>query len=257
MHTLRRLAAATALLAILLTTAGCVGASPGLPNRAFLSVAVTDGGAARPLVGGTRIRLDFRTTDLGASAGCNSMGGTYKIDGGRLVVDAMFMTEMACDEDRMAQDDWLSKLLGSRPAVRLVGDELTLEGGSVVIRLLDRKVVEPDVAITGRIWTVESIISGDAVSSVPAGATATLAFHADGTLDVNAGCNQGSARWKAVGTGIEVSDLGLTKKACEGAGGQLESAVVGVLGAGSIAAAIDGSVLTLQAGAGGLQLRAS
>jgi heat shock protein HslJ len=157
----------------------------------------------------------------------------------------------------MAQDDWLVTLLGSKPAVRLSGDELTLESGTIVVRLLDRKVVEPDAALTGHPWTVVSIIAGDAVSSVPGGAVATVSFNADGTLTVNAGCNQGGATWTAVGTGIEVSALLLTKKACQGAGGQLESLVVGVLGAGSIAAAIDGNLLTLQAAGDGLQLRAS
>ena len=101
------------------------------------------------------------------------------------------MTEMGCDKDRMSQDDWLIALLGSKPAVRLSGDELTLESGPVVVRLLDRRVVEPDVALAGHAWTVVSIMNGDTVSSVPAGATATVTFNADGTLTLNAGCNQG------------------------------------------------------------------
>jgi heat shock protein HslJ len=167
------------------------------------------------------------------------------------------MTDMACDPDRMTQDIWLAQLLESKPAVRLNGDELILESGWIVVRLLDRRVVEPDVALSGHVWTVVSIVDGDAVSSVPAGATATLTFNGDGTLDVNDGCNQGSARWIAAAGGIEVSDLVLTKKACDGPGGQLESAVVSVLRAGTIAAAIDADVLTLQAGGKGLQLRAS
>lgn len=264
MHTLQRRTSALAVVALLLTTAGCAGASPSLggtspslPDRTFLSVAASDGGVAKTLVAGTRITLAFQNGSLSVSVGCNSMGGAYHLDGGRLVVDQMSTTDMGCEPDLMAQDTWLAAFLGSRPTVNLAGDELTLEAGSVVIRLRDRKIVEPDVAITAGTWTVESIISGDAVSSVPAGVTATLAFHADGKLDVSDGCNQGSARWKAVGTGMEVSDLVLTKKACEAAGGRLEAAVVGVLRASSIAASIDGNVLTLRTGAGGLQLRAS
>lgn len=257
MQTFRRLATGLALVAILAAASGCAASAPSLAGRVFLSVGVTDGGVARPLVPGTRIRLDFRAGDLGASAGCNSMGGTYRIEDGRLVFEGGSMTEMGCDPDRDAQDQWLITLLASRPAARLTGDELILESGSVVVRLLDRKVVEPDVALSGPTWTVVSIIDGGAVSSVPAGAVATMAFKANGTFELNAGCNQGGGAWKAVGTGIEVSDLVLTKKACEGPGGTLESAVVGVLRAGSIAAAIDSNQLTLQAGTKGLQLRAS
>jgi heat shock protein HslJ len=258
MQTLRRLTAVLALTILVAAMAACSAASaPSLAGRSFLSVAVTDGGAARPLANGTRVRLDFRATDLGASAGCNSMGGTYRLDNGRLSFEGGAMTEMACDPDRMTQDTWLANLLASKPAVRLTGDELTLESGSIVVRLLDRRVVEPDVALTGQAWTVVSIIDGDAVSSVPANATATLTFNADGTLDVNDGCNQGGARWSAVGAGIAVSNLVLTKKACEAAAGALEAAVVGVLRAETIAAAIESNLLTLRAGGKGLQLRAS
>lgn len=256
MQTPRRLAAALTLLVLLAATAGCAASAPSLAGRTFLSVAVTDGAVARPLVAGTRIRLDFRATDLGASAGCNSMSGTYRIDSAHLVFEGGAMTEMGCDADRAAQDQWLITLLASKPAARLNGDELTLESGSIVVRMMDRKVVEPDLALIGPTWTVVSIFDGGAVSSVPNGAVATIVFKADGTLELNDGCNQGGASWKAVGAGIEVSNLVLTKKACDGPGGQLESAVVGVLRAGSIVASIDSNQLTLQAGAQGMQLRA-
>jgi heat shock protein HslJ len=258
MHTLQRLTVGLAAALLLASLAACAAAqSPTFTDRTFLSVSVTDGGTARPLAAGTRVRLDFGATNLGASAGCNSMSGTYRVEGGRLAFEGGGMTDMACDPERMTQDTWLIKLLESKPAVRLAGDELTLESGSTVLRLLDRKVVEPDVALTGHRWTVESIVSGEAVSSIPQGASATLTFNADGSIDVDDGCNQGSARWSTVAGGIQVSDLVLTKKACQGAGAALEDAVVRVLRAGTIAAAIAGNALTLRAGANGLQLRAS
>lgn len=259
MITHRSSIAGLALLLLMAIGAGCsaTGAPPQLTDRAFLSVAVTDGGAARALVAGTRIRLDFRGNDLGASAGCNSIGGTWSIQGGKLVFDGGGMTEMGCDPARHAQDDWLVELLGSRPTIQLNGNELTLESGAVVVRLVDREVVEPDLALVGPSWTVESIITGDAVSSAPGGAVATLVFKADGTVDINAGCNRGGARWTAVGGGLEISGMVLTKMACEGAGAQLEADVLAVLGAGTVGATIDASVLTLQAGANGLQLRAA
>jgi hypothetical protein len=51
-------------------------------RRTFLSTAITDGGAPHDLVAGTRIRLTFGTDgQLGVSAGCNMMGGSYRLDG--------------------------------------------------------------------------------------------------------------------------------------------------------------------------------
>jgi heat shock protein HslJ len=252
-----RLAIALVALLLALGLAACATPGSGLADRAFLSIAVTESGADRPLVAGTRIRIDFRTGDFGASAGCNSIGGPYQIDGGRFVATELSMTEMGCDQDRSAQDDWLGQLLTSRPAIRLAGDELTIEGTTTTIRLLDRKVADPDVALVGATWTVESILSGDTAASIPEGATATVVFQADGTLTLDTGCNQGGGRFATDGGGMTISELMLTKKACDGPGAALEAAVTGVLRSGPITFRIEASVLTLEAGPNGLQLRAS
>jgi heat shock protein HslJ len=248
----------TALLAVSIIAGGCSAAAAGsIGDREFLSVAVTDGGAPKQLVPGTRIRLTFAGDDLGAQAGCNSIGGTYRIDGGRLVFAGGSMTEMGCGPERHAQDDWLVDLLDSSPTVRLNGDELVLESGSTLIRLMDRTVVEPDANMVGPTWKLVSIIDGDAVSSIPDGQGATLKFGADGTVEVFAGCNRGGGTWSAVGAGIEVGPIGLTKMACDGPSATIEAAVLEVLEAGSIAASIKSDILTLQAGGNGLQLQAT
>lgn len=244
--------AATTMLA-----GGCSAQAGQLTDREFLSVNVTERGAARPLVAGTRVRLHFSASELGASAGCNSIGGSYRVEGGRLVFEGGSMTEMGCDEPRHAQDEWLVEFLASKPTVRLAGTDLTLEGGTTVLALRDRTVVEPDQNLVGPTWTVESLINGDAFSSVPGGAVATLVFAADGTVQVATGCNRGSARWSATGPGIQVSDLVLTKMACQGAGAALESEVVAVLDQGSLVAEIKANQLTLVSGTRGLGLRAS
>lgn len=257
MHTrsIHRITAGLTLIALLL--AACSPAAASLADHEYLSVNVTDGGAARPLVAGTRIRLNFSGANLGASAGCNSIGGTYRIEGGRLVFEGGSMTEMGCDPERDKQDQWLITLLGSKPTVRLVGNELTLESGAIVVRLLDRPVVEPDANLVGPTWTLVSIIQGAAVSSVPDGQEATLKFGADSTVEVFAGCNRGSGTWRLVGAGIEVATLGLTKMACDGPSAMIEAAVLQVLGAGSISAEIKADTLTLQVGGSGLQFLAT
>lgn len=238
--------------------AACSASPPNLAGREFVSQRVTAPDPNLPLVVGTQIRMRFTATEVSFSAGCNSMGGTYRIeDGTRLRLDNVFSTEMGCDPERHAQDQWLSELLGSGPSIRLVADTLAIDSGSTQILLEDREVAEPDAELSGPTWQVESIIVGDAVSSVPADPVATLRFLPDGTLEVNAGCNRGSGTWATVGGGIEVGPLMLTKMACEKGPAELESAVLGVLEAGTINAAIDGPLLTLTAGNRGLVLRAS
>ena len=248
----------TALLAVSMVAGACAAAAArSIGDREFLSVAVTDGGAPKQLVPGTRIRLTFAGGDLGAQAGCNAIGGTYRIDGGRVVFEGGGMTEMGCGPERHAQDDWLVALLDASPTVRLNGNELVLESGSTVIRLMDRTVVEPDANLVGPTWKLVSIIDGDAVSSIPDGQGATLRFGPDGTLEVFAGCNRGGGTWSAVGAGIEVGPIALTKMACDGPSATIEAAVLEVLEAGAIAASIKSDILTLQARGNGLQLQAT
>ena len=228
-----------------------------LDGRTFLSTAITDAGDDRPLVDDTQIRLAFADGQVGASAGCNTIGGTYRVVDGRLQWDGGSMTEMGCDPDRHAQDDWLSEFLGSDPQVALDGDDLTLTSGGVVMTLLDREVADPDLPLVGTTWTVTSIFTGDAVSTIPDGAIATFEFAADGTVAVNTGCNSGSGRYELSESRLQFIDVAVTEMACEGPGGDLEAMVLPLLGADEITVTIEAGSLTLLAGGVGLGLTGS
>ncbi|HEY7590854.1 MAG TPA: META domain-containing protein [Candidatus Limnocylindrales bacterium] len=235
-------------------TAGAAGPA-ALGGRTFLSVGVTQGGAAKPLVPGTVIRLVFDGNDgIGASAGCNHMGGTYRLQGNVLVFEGGAMTEMGCDEARHKQDDWLFGFLGSKPTVTLAGNDLQLVSGDTTIRLLDREIAEPDLPLVGPTWTVDTILTGDVAVGFGADVAATLKFEADGTFGLFAGCNQGGGTYEVSGGQIRFAAIVLTKRACDGAAGQMEAAVLKILRAETIGWGIDASRLTLQAGPDGLIL---
>ena len=241
--------------------AGCaVGGSPSpsasLDGRAFLSVAVSDGGQPRPLVSGTRIRIAFSSGRISASAGCNALGSSYRLDGGRLIVDQLGQTDMGCDPPRLEQDAWLAAFLADHPAVRLAGDDLALQRDSTIIELLDRRVADPDRPLVGTTWRVGSIIAGQAVSSVPAGASATLTLQPDGRFALDTGCNTGGGKYTVEGTTVRLSAIALTKRACPGPAGELEQAVLGVLQLSPITFEIEARALTLTAGDHGLGLLA-
>ncbi|MCI0345498.1 MAG: META domain-containing protein [Chloroflexi bacterium] len=253
MNTFLRLTVVTVALA------GCgllnAGSSaPGIAGRTFLSTGVTVGGAPHALVNGTQIRLSF-TADgsFGAQAGCNIMGGTYRLDGGILTIQGGGMTEMGCDPARHDQDDWLFEILGSRPTLALNGNNLVLTAGDTVITLVDREVAEPDLVLVGPTWTVTSVITGDAVSSIPAGVVASLTFDAAGGVTFNTGCNSGGGRYTIEGSTIRFSDLVTTDIACGGAAGAMEATVLGILN-GAPTFAIDASQLSLRVGSGGIDL---
>ena len=225
-------------------------ARQGLEGRTFLSTAI-DG---RALVAGSRVRLAFAAGRIGASAGCNSMGGTYAIDGDLLVAGQLATTEMACDPALMEQDQWLAGLLGGA-TIALQGDVLTLAADGVRLTLLDREVADPDRPLTGTRWIVDGLVEGEAVASVPAGVVAALTFSPD-RVAVEAGCNQGAGAVAITDETLAFGPIGLTKMACPADAMAVEQAVTDVL-RGQVAWAIEADALTLRAGGVGLLLRAA
>lgn len=230
----------------------------GLTGRTFLSTGVTVDGAPHALVAGTRIRLIFDNGSLSANAGCNIIGGNLVVDGNTLRFSGASMTEMACDEPRMAQDQWLINFLSAPLTFVLNGNDLTLTSGTTVVTLLDREVAEPDQPLVGITWGLASFINGEVVSSVPAGISASITLFEDGTFSANFGCNSGGGRYATAGDTITFSEVIMTKMACAGAAGQVESAVLTVIGAEApVTFAIDADSLTLMAGPLGLQFAAA
>jgi heat shock protein HslJ len=258
-HVHTRIGAGTlAALFLALAIVACGGSAGGTPSpvpvqgRIFTSTGVTVGGARLDLVPGTEILLIFETDGtMSALAGCNSMGGTYRIDGGVLHFEPGSMTAMGCDPPRHAQDDWLARILASRPTIAFTGDELTLTAGDTVIHLADWRA-EPDRPLVGPLWTATTILRGETASSLPAGVVATIQLAADGTVTLRYGCNEGGGKVTVEGDVLVFTGLGATDKACPGAAGQVEAAMQAVLGAGRVTYTIEGAQLTLDAGANGL-----
>ena len=254
------------LLGGAVAVAGCstIGAGPSdtadpgsVDGRTFLSTDITQDRADRPLVDGTQVRLAFSDGQLTASAGCNTIGGTYSIDGDQLIFDGGGMTEMGCDPALHDQDEWLSEFLGADPEMALDGDELTLTSGGITMTLLDREVADPDLPLVGTTWTVTSIISADAVSTVPDGAVATFEFADDGTVEVNTGCNSGSGSYELDGSTLRFDGVAVTEMACDGPGGELEALILPMLGADAIEITIEAGSMTMDAGETGLGLTGS
>jgi heat shock protein HslJ len=233
-------------------TAGTPGATPAtLDGRTFLATAIT----GRQPVAGTTIRITFTDGRIGVSAGCNSMAGPYRLDGGRLVAAQLATTDMGCDPDRMAQDAWLAEFLGAGPEVALDGDALALASGGTRITFLDREVADPDRPLAGTRWVLDAIVSGDAVSSVPAGVSASLRI-VDGRLELDTGCNTGGGAVTVGDASLAFGAVTLTKRACPGPAAEVERAVTAVL-TGEVRYTVEADLLTLDGGGRGLTFRAS
>jgi heat shock protein HslJ len=70
--------------------------------------------------------LAFAGDRIAASAGCNRMSGSWKMDAGRLVVGQLASTRMFC-EGKMEQEQALSQLLDGGPDVTMSDDRMMLK----------------------------------------------------------------------------------------------------------------------------------
>lgn len=225
-------------------------ARQGLEGRTFLATAAV----GRALVPGSQVRVSFHGGQVSASGGCNGMGGPYAVAGDRLLVRELATTEMACDPALMDQDRWLAGHLDGA-TITLAGDTLTLANDGVGLILLDREVADPDRPLIGTRWVVDGLVTGEAISSVPAGVVAALTFAA-GRVDVEAGCNRGGGAVTVTESTLTFGPIALTKMACEDGAMDVERIVSAVL-SGEVRYAIEAGTLRLDAATVGLTLRAA
>jgi heat shock protein HslJ len=190
------------------------------PRGDYLSTSVE----GHDLVDGTDLALTLDEEELSGMAGCNGFGGPYHLedfDGttGVVVIDSdgMSMTEMACDPPRMDQDTWMTGLLMARPTLTVIdADTFTLSDGTATITFVDREIADPDRPLTGTKWTVDTILTGDAASSMPAGGTVvTFEFGDDSrALVTGADCTSVDVPYEVADDTITFGEYGVDDIGC-------------------------------------------
>jgi heat shock protein HslJ len=238
------------ILALLLS--GCSllsgGGSTSLEGE-WLLQAGTNQGAAIPIAAGSRITLKINGTQVGGSAACNLYGGTIQINGSSIVISALSMTEMACDEPRMASE---AAYLAALPRVTTAarnGDSLVLTGPQVELRF----GLVPPVAnanLAGTTWILESLISGEAVSST-IGERVTLEFSGDGRIAASTGCRSVTGSYEVAEGQVQVSLDPYDLIGCAAELEQQDRHILDVLTHG-FGVSVSGDRLTLTAGDKGI-----
>jgi heat shock protein HslJ len=242
-------------------TALVLGACGGAPSGAGLELdgtwvleEGTHDGRPVPIVEGARITMNIDGAEIGGTSACNLYGGTIERDGSQITIGALTTTEMACAEPIMASEAAYIGALADVTTASRDGDSLVLSGPGVE---LDFRLLPPvpTAELVGTVWTLDSLISGDSVSSV-AGEPATLELRGDGTLSGSTGCRSFSGSYEVAGDEVRVTDLAASMQSCpEELAGQ-DDQVLAVIGDG-FTVKIDGDRLTLSDGASGLGYRAA
>lgn len=162
---------------------------------------------------GAAITITFEDGQASGRAACNSYGGAYDAgDDGSLSFEGFAVTEMGCEPALMALE---SAYLESLSAVTSFSVEGVMElSGDGVSLTFDEEVPPVALPLVGTAWTLTTIASGDAVSSVLNGTEVTAVFTADGTVSGSAGCNRYSGSYTWSGDQLSFSALASTKMAC-------------------------------------------
>ncbi|GAB3260233.1 hypothetical protein GCM10027425_23240 [Alteromonas gracilis] len=93
-----------------------------------------EGGTSALTADRPEVELEVGAEEIGLTAGCNSHGGRWRLEGEVLVVTSLAATEMACDRWLMDRDAALAELLTGRPSYDVEGEALELRGEGVVLR---------------------------------------------------------------------------------------------------------------------------
>ena len=195
-----------------------------------------------PMPAGAEVTLTVKGTMIGGRAACNHYGGDLVVDAdGTPRFNVTSMTEMACEEPAMAAESAFLAVMSRIRGVDRDGDRLMLTGPGVEL-VFDRLPPPPVAELVGTEWVLESLIAGDAVSSV-AGDRATIRFDAGGTVSGGTGCRTFAGKWIEANGGITLPEWGMNQTACEAALQSQDSHVVGVFEGFRVA--IDGQTLTL------------
>ena len=215
MNTHTRFAAALPLILGLLMT-GCgvaPGAGPAIPPVPLAGTRW----ALTQLTGqtdtGPAITLNLEDARLGGSDGCNSYGGGYTLNGGKLTVDKnLVSTMMACPEPVMRRATAYTSALVKTASYSSDGKTLTLlDSAGALLAVFARQ----SEALGGTAWLATGFNNGNqAVVSVGFGAELSAYFGADARLTGSAGCNNYVAGFEAAAGKININSPAGTKKAC-------------------------------------------
>ena len=87
-----------------------------------------------PAVTDAEANLTFEADgSVGGSGGCNSLGGTYEVDGDQITFSEVTSTLMACEDARMAQESVVTQVLSGTAEYEIQDDTLTLTNGDNVL----------------------------------------------------------------------------------------------------------------------------
>ncbi|WP_405921560.1 META domain-containing protein [Streptomyces sp. NBC_00122] len=266
MRTLRHLTTGTALaLGLGLALTGCgrseesgsIAALPD-PQGHWAVESLTTGG--RTLHAPATARVEIGQNKAGGNYGCNGFSAELAFAGTSAVTVTPGGSTLKLCTENMEFETEFAKLFTGRLTIHRAPDRLTLKTADGSTIAMTPEPPQANAPLTATLWTVDALVSGETVSSVPAevAGKAHFTLAADGTASGSLGCNRFSAKVTVEGSTLTFGPVTSTRMACEGPAGEVERALTGLFGSGPLTWKIQGQALTLTAPDGkGLTARAA
>lgn len=193
-------------------------------NGDFISVSI-DG---TELPENSRLRMTFEGQRVGLRIACNAIGGDFRLEGGRIKVRKLGTTLMACPGEAGEADEWIEAFMVAGPEAGVDGDRLVLTGRDVTLTLRPEDQARP--SLIDNEWTLNSIVTGQAASSVPASVKPPTITFTGESAALFTGCNRGPVQVRVSDGGfIHFGEFRAEGRRCGPAADQVESQVLDVL----------------------------
>ena len=238
---------AVLMLTVSIVACGGVGSGEGNVDVSgdWVLVSGSSAGVALPKIDGVEITMGIEDDTIRGVGACNIYSGDVVVDGSGFSIDSVAVTEMGCQpfEVMELEQVFLAALTAVDTASR-EGEDLVLTGPEVSLSFALVPPI-PDAALVGTRWQLDSVISGDAVSST-LGEPAVLELTADGGISGSTGCRLFSGSYELSGSSVEVTDLMVDSRPCGLDTAGQDGQVLAVVEEG-FTYEIDGNRLTLTA----------
>jgi heat shock protein HslJ len=213
---------ATASFAVLCLLAACTTMNPTSDSRELDGTLWTLSSLpGHSLVTGATPTLRFEGGRVSGTDGCNRYTAPYTAKGSVLQIGPRpASTMMACPPATMKQADAFVDALTRARAYRITGEQLQLlaDDGAVLATFAAQSQ-----SLVGTSWRVSGYNNGrQAVVSVLAGTSLTLAFANDGNVGGSGGCNRYMATYTSQGQKLALGPVAATRKMCTTPDGVME-----------------------------------
>ncbi len=255
LHIPRRTALLVGTVVLALSAAACAPGNPdvdtlaatqGLPNlEVSLSARewLLDPADSSISVGDAPITLDIHPDDtVSGIAPCNTYRGSVTFGDDTVTFTDLSTTLISCDPQVMDDEAAFFAALASVRDVDLTDrDRLVLTSPDGVRLAFD--AFRAYDAIVGT-WTVVNIGTDDALTTLPAGVEATIAFDDEYAVVVDAGCGPRSGTWALDDDSLTVEDLSPSESCASADAASVEATVVSGL-SGTRSVQISPNMLTV------------